>query len=83
MDNIWNEIKNERQNQDDKWGEQNHNMFIWNTILGEEVGEANEATLDAHFANKGWAHYRDELIQVAAVAVAIIECLDRNGYVTN
>ena len=34
-------ILRERFNQDEKWGEQNHDIYKWLAILGEEVGEAN------------------------------------------
>ncbi len=79
MDNILNEIKIERQNQDCKWGVQNHHPFVWLAILGEEVGEVNKAVLDHNFDKKSLENYREELIQVAAVAVAMIECLDREN----
>ena len=66
-------ILNEREKQDDKWGEQNHDMYKWLAILGEEVGEANKAVLD----NKD-DELIDELIQVSAVVVAMIESFYRN-----
>jgi hypothetical protein len=54
-------------------------------ILTEEVGEASKEALEHHWAG---THYpvdherldrlRTELVQVAAVAVAMIESLDRN-----
>ena len=69
---IFYEIITERNTQDDKWGEQNHWPDRWMTILGEEYGEACEAILE-----RETEQYRRELIQVAAVAVAAIECLDR------
>ena len=34
-------ILSERNKQDIKWGEQNHNIYKWLAILGEEVGEVN------------------------------------------
>jgi hypothetical protein len=74
---VLNDVEFERERQDAKWGEQNHDPFTWLAILGEEVGEANQAALKAVFSNKPWRLYREELIQVAAVAVAMIECLDR------
>lgn len=43
----------------------------WHDVLLEEVAEA--------FAERETAKLREELVQVAAVAVAWIECLDRNG----
>ena len=79
MDNILNEIKIERQNQDSKWGEQNHHPFVWLAILGEEIGEVNKAVLYQNFDGNTLDNYREELIQVAAVAVAMVECLDREN----
>lgn len=75
---VLEEIAKERNRQDEKWGEQNHSPADYLTILGEEVGEANKAALEAKFAGEPWEDYRKELVQVAAVAVAMIECFDRN-----
>ncbi|EKO51299.1 hypothetical protein LEP1GSC131_2064 [Leptospira kirschneri str. 200802841] len=51
-------------------------------ILGEEVGEVQKAALESYFRYEGKNHdyseYRNELIQVAAVAISMIECFDRN-----
>jgi len=70
---IMNLILNERKQQDEKWGEQNHNVYKWLAILGEEVGEVNKAALE-----KNEPELIDELIQVSAVAVAMIESIFRN-----
>ena len=92
MENILNEIKQERFEQDVKWGEQNHKPIEWIAILAEEVGEASKEALEHHFKHdlpKNTSNdaklqvqrlklYRKELIQVAAVAVQMVECLDRN-----
>ena len=79
---VLDEIYYERERQDAKWGaDRNHHPGEWLMILGEEVGEANKAALEAHFGGYGrdsYADMRKELIQVAAVAVATIESLDRN-----
>lgn len=79
---ILKEVAEERQRQDNKFGEQNHSPMHWMPILMEEVGEAAKAALDVHFeypnVSRDYAAYREELIQVAAVAVAAIECLDRH-----
>ncbi|EKN86873.1 hypothetical protein LEP1GSC034_0876 [Leptospira interrogans str. 2003000735] len=78
---IIQEILREREKQDQEWGEQNHIPIEWCAILGEEVGEVNKAALETHFKYDGkndLSDYRKELIQVAAVALAMIECLDRN-----
>ena len=92
---IFEEIRKERQRQDEKWGKQNHPMLDvpltleamldnaksykalndsrinpnWFLILLEEVYEA--------FAEIEPEKQRAEMIQVAAVAVQIIEYLDR------
>lgn len=89
------EIGKERERQDVKWGEQNHqdgtggqmrefaamvargwcdkqhetNSETWLDILNEEMAEA--------FAESDEAKLRKELVQVAAVAVAWIEAIDR------
>lgn len=78
MEKVLEEVKEERARQDEKWGEQNHHPAEWLMILGEEVGEANKAALEAHFNGVCYSDYRKELVQVAAVAVAMIECLDRS-----
>jgi len=65
-------VENERLRQDNRWGEQNHDPHLWLSILGEEVGEANKAALEGD-----GVEYCRELIQVAAVAVATVECFYR------
>lgn len=65
-------ICSERQRQDAKWGQQDHNPIVWAAILTEEYGEAADA-----FYNMDEAGMYAELVQVAAVAVAFCECVDR------
>lgn len=76
---ILDEVLDERINQDMRWGQQNHGVALWMLILGEEVGEAMKEANEVHFRGKSPAEYRAELIQVAAVAAAAVEALDR-GY---
>jgi hypothetical protein len=47
-------------------------------VLGEEVGEVANAVLEAGYGNSASddAHLREELVQVAAVAVAWVEAID-------
>ena len=80
IETIMAEIETERTRQDSKWGEQNHDPFLYLTILGEEYGEACEAALDARFGHREQNPLRQELVQVAAVAIAAIECLDRSKW---
>lgn len=63
----------ERKRQDEKWGVQNHDPLKWQAIILEELGEAAKELLE----NREW-QYRDEMVQVAAVALAAIECFDRS-----
>ena len=84
MKTILKEIQEERTRQDKKWGEQNYKPIEWIAILLEEVGEVAKEAVDFHFGNTSYTQkhlitrYRKELVQVAAVAIAMIECLDRN-----
>ena len=83
MIDVYAEVLAERKRQDEKWGEQNHQPFIWMNILGEEFGEVCQAALQAYFPNDGdktLTDYRKELIETAAVAIAAIECLDRGNW---
>ena len=69
---VLKDVLSERYKQDAKWGQQDHDEDRWMVILMEEVGEVARAIFDENPAN-----YREELVQVAAVAVAAIEAFDR------
>lgn len=77
---VWFELVLQRE----RWGPQNHPPSVWMMILGEEVGEAQKAALEAWAANADLAknlhlkELRAELIQVAAVAMSVVSSLDRN-----
>ena len=77
---IISEVARELQRQIDKWGVQQHQPLIWNAILGEEVGEVSKAILETWFQGKAnftnGEEYRQELIQVAAVAISAIRAID-------
>jgi hypothetical protein len=79
-----NAILLERLRQDEKWGEQNHDPITYSVILGEEYGELCQAALHAKFGgdpgNDKSGEIRKEAIHCAAVALAIIECLDRGKW---
>lgn len=76
---IWAEILAERNFQDNKWGIRTMDPTLWLPILGEEVGEVNKAVVEIIFDKADKQNLRDELIQVAAVALAMIEDLDRQN----
>jgi hypothetical protein len=91
---VYADIEEERKRQEEKWGEQNHEMlrcekldtikeslnhfrfindktqlYDWYSIIQEEIAEA--------FSETDPAKQREEMVQAAAVAVQIIEYLDR------
>lgn len=71
------DVARERQKQDRKWGVSRHPWSWWLTILGEEFGETCRAFLEVRFGDKNTLEdARRELIQVAAVAAAIVEHID-------
>jgi NTP pyrophosphatase (non-canonical NTP hydrolase) len=76
-------ITEERENQIKKWGVQNHTPIEWIAILTEEVGEVSKEALEFHFKRfyddtGQLERYEKELIQVAAVALAMLESYGRN-----
>jgi hypothetical protein len=81
------DIDEERDRQDKTFGVQNHHPAYWLAILGKQVGQLGEAIVSREWASKGFdapspwheanAQIREEAVQVAAVAVALIECMDR------
>ena len=85
------DVASERERNAAHWGEQNHTVAMWLLILGEEVGEVARGVLEfsgkvtssaelLHIAaSDAVDDVRRELVQVAAVALAAIECIDRNG----
>jgi len=70
----------ERDRQDVKWGEQNHDPFTYLAVLIEEVGEFAQASLHLRFGGKAQDRFRDEAIHMAAVALAIVECIYREKW---
>lgn len=80
---VCQEILAERARQDAKWGPQNHTPVAYFAILAEEHGEVAKEVVEATFARSAperrerLVKMRVELIQEAAVAVAMVEALDR------
>jgi len=70
----------ERERQEQLWGVQNHDPFTYLTILMEEVGELSQAALHTRYGGLECGRMREEAIQVAAVALAIVECLGRDEW---
>jgi NTP pyrophosphatase (non-canonical NTP hydrolase) len=74
---IYQSIRDERTQQDAKWGEQNHDDMTWLAILTEEIGEVAQAALHDRFGGRAAGTLPDELIQAAAAVVAWLECIER------
>ena len=78
---IYRDIDDERERQERKFGPQRHDWAVWSAILSEECGEVAEACLRARWGeDRDLDHLREELIQVAAVAVQIVEKIDSGDY---
>lgn len=74
---IFTDVQDEMDKQDNKWGtERVHTNDRWMLILTEEVLEAGEASLKNERENM-----REELVQVAAVAMQILRAMDENRLV--
>lgn len=69
----------EMNQQDVKWGaDRVQHPFVWQTILSEEVGEFSQAILHDEFGGHKSGTAREEMVQIAAVALRIIEYYDRH-----
>ena len=79
---VLSEVLRERESQEKRWGEQDHLPEEWLAILGEEFGEVARAICEFRLQGRRMAgpEIRAELIQLAAVAVAMVECSDRKGW---
>lgn len=80
LSRAYTSVGNERVRQDMKWGVQDHDDFTWLAVLTEEVGESAQCALHDNFGGHHSGELRAEVVQVAAVAIAWIEALDRRGY---
>ena len=74
-------VLQERDAQDRKWGVQDHLVSTWLEILVEEVGEVAKADLECRFGGAPPINIFRETVQVAAVALAMVEAqLRRQKY---
>jgi NTP pyrophosphatase (non-canonical NTP hydrolase) len=78
VEDILQKVREERKWQNKKWGEQNHTPEKWLSILGEEFGEVCRAVYEKDIIN-----YKEELVQLAAVAVQMLECQERLEHENN
>mgnify|MGYP007062347218 CR=1 FL=1 len=67
-------ILDERERQDQKWGYPQKNTFCeWASILAEEVGELSQELNELNFGRGDFGLMEAEAVQVAAVALSILE----------
>jgi hypothetical protein len=74
------DVLDERKRQDEQWGVQNHHPAYWLAILGKQVGQFGSAVLNREWwtdKESATKKMRDEAVQLTAVGLAIIECIDR------
>lgn len=72
LEDVLSAVIAERQRQDTKWGVQDRSIIEWLAILAEEFGEVSDEVVEVHFGRKvDIADYRQEMIQVAAVAAGV------------
>lgn len=80
---VLTEVLDERARQEAKWGQQNHDLPRYFAILSEEVGEVAKAIVEHEWPGDDLRRglflleVRRELVQTAAVAVAMVERIDR------
>lgn len=78
---VFNDISAEMDRQIEKFGIQNHPPEWYLAILMEEVGEAAKAALETHFSYpEAKDNYKEELVQIAAVAVSALLCEEWREY---
>lgn len=76
---IISDVIAERKRQDEKWGEQNHDNFVWSSIIGEEYGELCKAINEYGFKRRPETKQNiyTEAIQTMASCMAMLECMER------
>ena len=70
----------ERDRQDRTFGEQNHHPAYWLALLGKQMGQLGDAIVKREWATddrRALARMRNEAIQLTAVGLCFIECIDR------
>src|SRR5262249_16323823 len=76
----------ERARQDAKWGQQNHHPLFWNSIIGEEYGEAQKELnalvwrRDPGLPLDELDAFEKEITEMVACGIALLECLERDEW---
>lgn len=77
LENVFSLIKAERARQDALYGPQGERTLLeWHAILAEEMGEVSKEVNEIFFKDKDMDDYVKELIQLASVAIHMLECIE-------
>lgn len=75
------EVSEERSLRHKVYGEQDYDPFRWIAELGDKYGKVCSEAVEALETNpQALQGYREELVQLAAMAVEAVECLDRANW---
>jgi hypothetical protein len=82
MEKILEEIREERNHQDKKWGgpahDDQHNAYAWVAFITTYLGQAiSDFVNENHLGLVQLRKFRYNMVKVAALAVAAIEVVDR------
>jgi NTP pyrophosphatase (non-canonical NTP hydrolase) len=85
QEKIIQRVVDERKRQNQKWGfPQKLSLIEWQSILSEEVGEVAKEINDISFSRVDRVEeLKEELIQVAAVAISMVEHIERKERLAN
>jgi NTP pyrophosphatase (non-canonical NTP hydrolase) len=76
IDPVLAAVRKKREEQIKKWGTQEHEPKMWYAILGEEFGEVGKEIAEGRIKPFDFDAYRKECLHTAAVALAMVQCLD-------
>jgi hypothetical protein len=83
IDDILEEIKNEREHQDQKWGGLEHDdkLGLWDFAIYiiTRSNQINHNSRPGFTTTNLYSVYRRLFVEIAALAVAAIESIDRRG----
>lgn len=63
-----------------EWGITNHPPEIWLALLAKQMGHMADDILDHRIHRALIGTYRQELVELTAVAMAALECFDRGDW---
>ncbi len=72
IEDVFAEITNAEENHP-SWPD---DAFVGLAIIGEELGEAQQAAIEAKYRNTDWEYVRKEVVQVACTAIRFLIAWD-------